>query len=95
MYANINFEKNAERFMTPEQVRGDYLELSLDAIKASTDITEEQLLDRYEQTKAAFTSTEYRSASHILLTLDEDASADDSDAKRQQLVNMSWREKRC
>jgi peptidyl-prolyl cis-trans isomerase D len=82
------FEKNTARFMTPEQVRIDYIELGLDAIKASIDITNEQLLDRYEQSKAVYSSPEYRTASHILLTLDEDASGQDSDALRQKLAEL-------
>ena len=82
------FEKNSERFMTPEQLRIDYIELSLDAIKASIDITNEQLLDRYEQTKSSYSSPEYRVASHILLTLDEDATAEDSDVQQQKLAKL-------
>jgi peptidyl-prolyl cis-trans isomerase D len=82
------FDENTSRFMTREQVRIDYLELGLDAIKASIEITNEQLLNRYELTKDVYSSPEYRSASHILLTMDEDISSEDSDVLRQELSEL-------
>jgi peptidyl-prolyl cis-trans isomerase D len=82
------YEQNHSRFMTTEQLRIDYIELSLDGIKASLEVTDEQLLDRYEQSKSAYSSPEYRSASHILLKLDADASDEDSDAVRLNLIAL-------
>ena len=82
------YNQNKTRFLTTEQLRIDYIELSLNAIKSSIEVTDEQLLNRYEQTASAYSSPEYRSASHILLTLDEDASDQDSDEIRLQLTEL-------
>ncbi|MFT5662977.1 MAG: peptidyl-prolyl cis-trans isomerase D [Gammaproteobacteria bacterium] len=82
------YEHNKPHFMTTEQLRIDYIELSLDGIKSSIEVTDEQLLDRYEQSKSSFSTPEYRAASHILLTIDADASDEDSDAIRLKLIGL-------
>lgn len=82
------YDENKAHFMTAEQLRIDFIELSLDAIKASIEVTDEQLLDRYEQTRVSYSSPEYRTASHILLTLAEDASDQDSDDLRLKLSKL-------
>jgi peptidyl-prolyl cis-trans isomerase D len=82
------YEQNKSHFMTTEQIRVDYIELSLDGIKASLNITEEQLLERYEQSKSGYRTPESRTASHILLTLDSDASDEESDSARLKLTGI-------
>jgi peptidyl-prolyl cis-trans isomerase D len=82
------FDKNNARFMTPERLQIEYIELSLDGIKASLDITDSQLSDRYNQSKSSYTTPESRSASHILLKLDADASDEESDLIRQKLITI-------
>ena len=82
------YDQNKARFMTSEQLRIDYIELSLDGIKTSIEISDEQLLDRYEQSKSVYSAPEYRTASHILLKLDADASDEDSDMVRLKLVGL-------
>jgi peptidyl-prolyl cis-trans isomerase D len=82
------YEQNKSHFMTTEQIRVDYIELSLDGIKASLNITEEQLLERYEQSKSGYSTPESRTASHILLTLDSDASDEESDSARLKLTGI-------
>ncbi len=82
------YDQNRPHFMTTEQLRIDYIELSLDGIKASLEVTDEQLFDRYEQFKSAYSTPEYRAASHILLTLDAEASDEDSAAIRLKLIGL-------
>jgi len=82
------YDQNMPHFMTTEQLKIDYIELSLDGIKASLDITEEQLLERYEQSKASYSTPEYRTASHILLTLDSEVSDEESEVIRMKLINI-------
>jgi len=65
---------NANRYMTPEQAKIDYLELNLDSIKALVEVDDELILDRYEQARDSYTAAEIRTASHILLTVEEGAS---------------------
>jgi peptidyl-prolyl cis-trans isomerase D len=82
------YDQNMPHFMTTEQLRIDYIELSLDGIKASLNITEEQLLERYEQSKTSYSTPESRTASHILLTLDVEVSDKESEAVRMKLINI-------
>ena len=72
------FEENQSRYMTDEQVKVDYIELSLDSVKANIEVSSDQIQDRYDQSKDAYTSTEIRSASHILLSLSEDATEEEN-----------------
>jgi peptidyl-prolyl cis-trans isomerase D len=82
------YEHNKLRFMTTEQLRIDYIELSLDGIKTSLEVTDEQLRNRYDQSKNVYSTPEYRSASHILLKVKADASDEDSNAIRLNLIEL-------
>ncbi len=67
------FEEHQSRYMTDEQIKIDYIELSLEGVKANIEVSMDRLQDRYNQSKDAYTSAEVRSASHILLTVPADA----------------------
>lgn len=56
-----------ERYMTPEEVKIDYIELSLENIKKTIDVSEKDLHARYEANRATYTTPETRTASHILI----------------------------
>lgn len=83
-----HFEKNQTDYMTDEQVRIDYIELSLDDIKQDIDIDDEQVRRQYDATKTAYTSAETRTASHILLTLPPDASVETDQQVKNQLNDI-------
>jgi peptidyl-prolyl cis-trans isomerase D len=85
------YAANAHRYQTAEQVRIDYLEVTLESIKSLIEVEEDLLLDRYQQSRDSYTSTESRTASHILFTLDEDASDEDSDQVRVRLLELRER----
>lgn len=85
---NDHFEKNQARYMTDEQVRVDYIELSLDSIKNALEVDADQIRNRYDQTRDAYTSTELRAASHILLTLSTEASEEDSQQAENRLMDL-------
>jgi peptidyl-prolyl cis-trans isomerase D len=82
------YQANAGRYMTPEQVKIDFLEVSLESIKSLVDVPEEQLLDRYQLAKESYTSAEYRTASHILLTVEDGISKDGNDQVRDRLADI-------
>ncbi len=82
------YQANAGRYMTSEQVKIDFLEVSLESIKSLVDVPEEQLLDRYQLAKESYTSAEYRTASHILLTGEDGSSKDESDQVRNRLADI-------
>ena len=79
---------NANRYMTPEQAKIDYLELNLDSIKALVEVDEELVLDRYEQAKDSYTASEIRTASHILLTVEEGVSDENIEQVKQRLLEL-------
>jgi peptidyl-prolyl cis-trans isomerase D len=79
---------NANRYMTPEQVKIDYLELNLDSIKALVEVDEELVLDRYEQARDSYTASEIRNASHILLTVEEGASDENIEQVKKRLLEL-------
>ena len=82
------YANNANRYMTSEQVKIDYLELNLDSIKALVEVDEELVLDRYEQARDSYTAPEIRTASHILLTVEEGASDENIEQVRQRLLEL-------
>jgi peptidyl-prolyl cis-trans isomerase D len=82
------YQANAGRYMTSEQVKIDFLEVSLESIKALVDVPEEQLLERYQLAKESYTSAEYRTTSHILLTFEDGISKDESDQVRDRLAEI-------
>jgi peptidyl-prolyl cis-trans isomerase D len=82
------YAANANRYRTAEQIRIDYLEVTLEGIKSLIEVDEDLVLDRYQQSRDSYTSTESRTASHILFTLDEGASDEASDQVRVRLVEL-------
>ncbi|TDJ30041.1 MAG: hypothetical protein E2O57_02020 [Gammaproteobacteria bacterium] len=82
------YQAQANLFMNAEQIKVDFLELSLEQVKSSIDISEDLLLDRYQNRKDSFILPEYRETSHILLTLDEDASPQESDRVRDSILEI-------
>jgi peptidyl-prolyl cis-trans isomerase D len=66
----------SDRYMTPEQVKIDYIELGIDTVKQGIDVPEADVVARYEANRAAYTSPETRTASHILITAKNDAESE-------------------
>ncbi len=69
------FATNQARFKTPERVRIEYIEISLDDIKEAIRVDPEEVRGRYEDNLAAYASPEIREASHILLKAGDDDAA--------------------
>ncbi|MER8149637.1 peptidyl-prolyl cis-trans isomerase, partial [Acinetobacter baumannii] len=61
------YQQNIERFMTPERVAVEYVELSAAALAADIEITAQQIAEYYEANKARFGSSERREVAHIML----------------------------
>ncbi len=78
---------NPDQFKTPEQVRIEYVELSLDKIKQAIRVDPAEVQARYESNLAAYASPEIREASHILLK----AGDDDADAVRERIEALRQR----
>ena len=66
-----HYQSQKERYMTPEEVKIDYIELSLENIKKSIAVAEKDVRARYEANRSAYTTPETRTASHILIKADD------------------------
>jgi peptidyl-prolyl cis-trans isomerase D len=81
----------SDRYMTPEQVKIDYIELGIDTVKQSIDVPEEDIIARYEANRVAYTSAETRNASHILITAKSDEESEQALSRitdiRERIVN--------
>jgi len=67
------YEQHADRFLTTEKVRVEYVELSVDALKSDEEPSEEELHEFYDTNQNQFSVAEERQASHILIQLEEGA----------------------
>ena len=86
-----HYQAQASRYRIPEKVKVDYIELSIEGIKAGIEVRADDVLARYQENQAAYTSAEIREASHILIKVNEDESSDQALARitdiRQRIVN--------
>lgn len=83
------YDKNKEKYKTPEQVSISYLELSAAALTVPAEADDATLRARYEEQKKRFVLPEERLASHILVKVDAKADPKDQDkakAKAAELV---------
>ncbi len=76
------YDQHLAEFTTPEQARVEYLELSADSLAAQTSVPAEEIAGIYEQgvKSGRFGQREERKASHILLTVKQDAPEADKKA---------------
>lgn len=68
---------NALKFQLPESADIEYVQLDLDALMPGITVSDKDLRDYYDQNAARFSTPEERRASHILIKVDKNASADD------------------
>ncbi len=82
---------NADRYRSPETIKIDFIELTLESVKVNIDVNEDDLAARYQENLDAYTSAEYREASHILIKASEDSESDAArtriDEIRERIVN--------
>ena len=83
-----HYEANQVDYVSPEQVKLKYVEVSRDAIAAGIDVDEERLREIYERRKADLQTPEQREASHILVALPADADEAAVEAARARLVAL-------
>ncbi|WP_083216228.1 SurA N-terminal domain-containing protein [Alishewanella sp. HH-ZS] len=75
------YQQQIARFMTPEQVAVEYVELSAAALVADIEVTEQQVADYYQANQARFGSAERREVAHIMLETEQDDSAIEQQAQ--------------
>ena len=76
--AKAHYEEKKADFAIPEQVRAEYLELSVDALAPQIDVSADELKAYYDTNSVRFVQKEQRRASHILIS----AAATASDAEK-------------
>lgn len=70
----LYYDENIDSFNNPQKVKVEYLELNVDSLKDGMEASDEDLQAYFEQNKTQWVVAEKRSASHILLAIDSDAS---------------------
>ena len=69
-----HYQAQAARYRSPEQVKIDYIEVSLEDIKKGIEINRDDVYARYQDNRDAYSTAETREASHILIKAgDEDS----------------------
>lgn len=69
------YEANKAEFTEPQQIRAEYAVLDLAAVAAGITVSEQAVADYYASHTAEFGRPEQRSASHILIAVDQSADA--------------------
>lgn len=82
--AQAFYDRNKTEFTIPEQVRAEYVELSIDALAPSVTVTAEEAKAYYESNKAKYITKEERRASHILINAAKDAKEADRKAAEEK-----------
>jgi len=62
---------NTDRYRRPEQIRVDYIEVSLDSIKQNIAVDEAEVRARYQDHLQSYTAPESREVRHILIKVDD------------------------
>ncbi len=63
------YNSNADRYMTPESVSVEYVEITSDELAESINVDEEKLAEMYDDYKQGLLNKEERKARHILIQL--------------------------
>jgi len=81
------FDANRENYLAPERVVVDYIELSIDGLKAAVEIDEQALEQFYNDNKDQFVGPEQRRVSHILIEGDDEAALTAIESIKTRLDN--------
>ena len=71
----LYYEANVQRFMLPEKVKVDYVEITSESLTENVEVSEEQITAMYDDYLASVSGREERQASHILLSASDDKAA--------------------
>jgi peptidyl-prolyl cis-trans isomerase D len=83
------YDANIRRFMVPEAITVDYVEITSDALSGNVEIDEEQITIMYDDYVKSLRGREQRKASHILIQSGDDkAAALDKIESVQQELNQ-------
>ena len=80
------YDENKARFEVPEQVRAEYLVLSLDALLSQVTISDAEVKSWYEGHQDRYEQSEERRASHILIVANADTDKEKAKAKAEEVL---------
>ncbi|MCL2658321.1 MAG: SurA N-terminal domain-containing protein [Betaproteobacteria bacterium] len=83
--ARKEYDSDLKRWEQPEQVRVEYLVLSLEALAQQISISDQELRKEYEAHKDKYAAPEERRARHILIEVAKDAPADKRAAAKEKV----------
>lgn len=83
------YDGHVAGYRSPEQVAIEYVELNATAMPVETVADEANLRERYESVKARYGTVDQRIASHILVKLDEKATAAQATAAQAKATDLA------
>lgn len=83
------YDSNPNEFRIPEQVRVEYVMLTMDALMAGVPVDEAHVRKYYDENRAQFETRQERQASHILIAVDAAASAEDKQKARTRAEELA------
>jgi len=82
------YEEKSFRFMNPEQVSVQYIELKAEQLENEIPVNAEDIKKSYDEYVANAKNNEQRKARHILVNLNADASEDDAKAAKEKITSV-------
>jgi peptidyl-prolyl cis-trans isomerase D len=82
--AKAHYEQRKAEFTVPEQVKAEYVELSLDALAAQTQVSADEVKRFYDDNSARYVQKEERRVSHILINAPAKAPETEMKAAREK-----------
>jgi len=67
------YEDNQELYQSPEMIKVEYVQLSVDDLATSVEVPDEDVSRYFEENRELYKTPEQRTASHILITVSKDA----------------------
>ena len=82
------YDKNAQLFTIPEQVKAEYVVFDADAVASQVQVSEAEISDYYNKNLKSYTTPEQRVASHILINLAQGAKPADQAAAKAKAESV-------
>lgn len=82
------YDEHADRFMTPRQLRIEYLSLDMDQLAETIDVNEEEIRAEFERRVQQAEGDAEREAEHIMIELGRDATDDEEQEARDLLERL-------
>ncbi len=83
------YDSHQSEFQIPERARLEYVVLTLDAVGTEASVTPDEVKQHYEQNITQYAKGDERQASHILIAVDAQASAEAKQAARARAEELA------